>query len=227
MKILVIDNLDMGLKGDSLAELKEAMGEVPSEWEFRGVRLVERVVGADEMEWADKIVMTGSNFSLNEEFEWKGRIFEAMELILESGKPCFAVCFGAQVLARLLGAPVVVNSRGVEFGTVAVDLTELGAVYPYLKGVRNVLALHFDVIEELPSDCELLAYNANSPVQAFEYKNVFATQFHPDLPLWVYEKNLIERGEELKSAGLDFVKVRRELESGMAGFEVMRRFLLA
>jgi len=80
---------------------------------------------------------------------------------------------------------VVRNPNGPEFGSVDIQLTEAGLRHPLLQDFhhgKKVHATHNDRVEKLPEGAILLAYNENSPVQAYQYKNIFASQFHPDLP---------------------------------------------
>jgi GMP synthase (glutamine-hydrolysing) len=106
------------------------------------------------------------------EWEWLGRA-------LAAGKPCFGVCCGAQVLARLLGASTR-RLDAMEIGTFEAKLTPAGqgdALFSGFPPTFPVFHWHRDVFE-LPPGADALVETPSWPVQAFRKGNVAGVLFH-------------------------------------------------
>ncbi len=103
----------------------------------------------------------------------------------DQGVPVLAVCFGHQLLADALGAPVQRNPHGRELGAIDIDLTAEGQHHPLFRGMgarATFQTVHEDEVAALPEGATLLASNAHSSIQAFQHgQNLLGVQFHPEL----------------------------------------------
>lgn len=100
--------------------------------------------------------------------------------------PFLGACFGIGILGTHLGG--VVDTRfGERPGAVEVVLTDEGRRDPLLELLPNKFAAfvgHKEACSALPQGAVLLAKSADCPVQMFRVgRNVYATQFHPELDL--------------------------------------------
>jgi GMP synthase (glutamine-hydrolysing) len=237
MKILIIDVLcvpsgerQFDLMVEVLPWLKEKQIEVKT------IHPDRESLDYDLIDWADKIILSGSFKSVYDDFHWKVDLEKAVKKIIADNKPMQAICFGAQFTAWCLGAKVARNPEGIEFGTVEVVLTDDGKNHQLLgKRVHDgnklkVHSSHKDAILELPNGAKLLAYNQNTPVQAFEYGNILATQFHPDYPHWFMEKLLEMRKDFFRETGflrddMHLNELRNGLKHGESGWSILAGFL--
>lgn len=116
--------------------------------------------------------------------------------ILELGIPVLGICYGAQLMAHLLGAPVktapvseygrteiIIDSHDGILKDVALpgygkDIT--GADEP---GHTVMWMSHTDYIAEVPEGFRISAHTADCPVAAMENpeKGLYAVQFHPEV----------------------------------------------
>ncbi len=234
MKVLILDVIDFDKDIHALENVRNVMsGRSAVKSRFSAQKLHENDLIEEEIAAADRIIISGSARSAYEDFHWKPRLKRALQLILNSGKPTYAICFGCQFLAQEMGGKVVNNPNGPEFGSVRINLTEVGMKHPFLHGFNQdkmVHESHNDRIEKLPEGAVLLAYNENSPVQAFQYKNIFATQFHPDIPVDNLYKLLDGRKQKYFDLGVfksesDYEKLKAEIPLGVEGYVILERFL--
>lgn len=127
---------------------------------------------------------------------------------LNSGKPLLGICFGAQLIARVLGANV--RAMGFkEIGFAKLELTSAGqqSVLSTI-GSNEVLHWHGDMFD-IPNEAVLLASSDKCPHQAFSYKNnVLALQFHLEANLKTIDQWLIGHACELFNAKVDIVAIR-------------------
>jgi GMP synthase-like glutamine amidotransferase len=179
---------------------------------FVGERAIERgftltsLVRERPAEWAsldgvDLVLSLGSEWSVY----WDGvqpSVDAEIGLLTEArrrGIPILGLCFGSQVLARMLGA-VVERAPVAEIGWHEVTPTAAGV------GVIDSgpwFEWHYDRWE-LPAGAELLASNDKSN-QAFRLDRILATQFHPELTIAMLTSWVDAHGgaTELVRLGLD------------------------
>jgi GMP synthase (glutamine-hydrolysing) len=131
----------------------------------------------------DGVLLTGSLSSVTAWTPWM-EATALWALAAARRRPVLGVCFGHQLLGRALGARVIRNPRGPEAGTAVVHLTGEGLADPLLAGLPRALLAHQahqDVVASLPPGARRLAWNEQTPVQAFAAGDAIrAVQFHPE-----------------------------------------------
>ena len=103
----------------------------------------------------------------------------AMCLAIDANVPCFGVCCGGQMLARLLGGRVT-RLPEMEIGSVVLRLTEAGRHAHAFRGFPDhfpTFQWHSDVFEP-PDRAAVLVEGGAWPVQAFEYGGHLGVLFH-------------------------------------------------
>lgn len=120
--------------------------------------------------------------------------------VLESEKPYFGICLGAQLLAKVLGANVREHPHEIkEIGYFPITPTVEGK--DCFQSFQYVYQWHREGFE-LPQDAVLLATGQTFKNQAFRYgKSAYGVQFHPEMTGELMQRWL-ERGlEQLTSPG--------------------------
>jgi GMP synthase (glutamine-hydrolysing) len=106
-----------------------------------------------------------------------------IEEALEARLPVLGVCLGAQLIAKVLGAPVHKNAEE-EIGWAPVYFTDAAKDDPVLGRFANPTTFfhwHAETFE-LPRGAAWLAYSDLCRHQAFRYgENVYGVQFHPEI----------------------------------------------
>lgn len=104
--------------------------------------------------------------------------------IFDLGLPILGICYGAQLMAYLLGGKVE-RSLKREFGQAQITILRES---PLFKGFSpsesyQVWMSHSDRVEALPLGFVSIAMTANSPYAAFMHteKPLFGVQFHPEV----------------------------------------------
>jgi|GEM_PF-1506587 len=141
--------------------------------------------GAPDPRLYDLVVVYGGEMSAYDDrgHPWILQEMRFLEACLEAETRILGICFGSQILARVLGAEVF-KCEVPEFGFKRVSLTAAGAKDPVLgclggeDGTFVAIQWHDDAWE-LPSGAELLASGERWANQAFRYgPRVLGTQFH-------------------------------------------------
>jgi len=101
--------------------------------------------------------------------------------VLAAELPFLGICFGAQLLARVLDAKVAPHPKGqYEFGYY--PITPVGDSGALKMDAPLYISLRHGEGFELPRGAELLATGETFPHQAFRYGSAsFALQFHPEV----------------------------------------------
>lgn len=137
----------------------------PAEWD--GVILS----GSPRDAWVDDQV----NFQLG---EWILRCRDA-------GVPVLGVCYGHQLIARVLGAKVAPHPQGLELGNTPVTLTPAGRISKLFEGMPDafdVLSSHSDEVSDLPSGVTPTVAGTFALIQGIQDSKqlLHGVQFHPE-----------------------------------------------
>ena len=113
-------------------------------------------------------------------------LFALLDDVVAADFPFLGACYGIGTLgAHQRGA--IDTSHPEPVGPLSVTLTGDGTADPLFAGVPTDFAAyggHKEGLSRLPDHAVLLATSAACPVQAFRVgRNVYATQFHPELDL--------------------------------------------
>ncbi len=157
---------DPGFVGEHLAALGAQLQLLPRE-DLRG--------GAASIAQSDLLVLLGSDRSVHDETA-RPVVTAEQQLVREAqrrGLPVLAICYGAQLVAQLLGervAPAPVPEVG---------WTLIESAAPALIEAGPWFELHYDRFSA-PQGLPLLAKSAAAP-QAFSFGRTLAVQFHPEV----------------------------------------------
>jgi len=105
-----------------------------------------------------------------------------LKKVVKLNKPYLGICFGGQILARLLGAKVRKN-RVMEIGGYDVRLTSDGRNSRFFRNFPvkfPVFHWHRDTFD-LPKGAKLLVEGEDCKNQSFGYRNALALQFHLEI----------------------------------------------
>ncbi|MGZ8176903.1 type 1 glutamine amidotransferase [Williamsia sp. SKLECPSW1] len=124
----------------------------------------------------EAVVVLGSvDSAYDDTLPWLGPERAYLARVVEAGTPTLGVCFGGQVLSRVLGG-VVARSPRPEVGFVG--LTPDAGAAPWIDD-GPWMQWHFDHFT-LPPAARRLAHN-DAGLQAFVRGRVVGTQFHPEI----------------------------------------------
>ena len=102
--------------------------------------------------------------------------------IFELNIPILGICYGAQLIAHLLGGKVVSASDKSEYGNTNIEYGE-SVLFDNVKKNNVCFMSHTDYVKDLPDGFVSIAKTNNCPNAAFENKskNIYALQFHPEV----------------------------------------------
>ena len=104
--------------------------------------------------------------------------------VFDAGVPVLGICYGLQLLSKLLGGRVD-RSAHREYGAAEVEvLTARGPLAAFTQGERvKVWMSHGDRVDTLPPGFESIGRSGNSPFAAAAHhtKPIYGLQFHPEV----------------------------------------------
>ncbi len=123
------------------------------------------------------IILTGGPSSCYEE----GAASCSPELF-DLGIPVLGLCYGAQLMALVLGGKVA-RAAVREYGKTEVDVDTSSELFTGVTPHTICWMSHFDYIAEMAPGFKAVAATANCPVAAAEYKekSLYSIQFHPEV----------------------------------------------
>ncbi|KKG09998.1 type 1 glutamine amidotransferase [Methanosarcina sp. 2.H.A.1B.4] len=181
-----------------------------------------------EPEEFDMLLIMGGTMSVyqEKEFPWLRPEKEFVKKVIDTGKPVLGSCFGAQMIAEVLGGKVTRN-RFKEIGWHRVKAlaeenlnngrgisSELPAgLFPEF----TAFMWHGDTFEIPPGAVRLFESEA-CPNQGFIYKgNIIGLQFHPEADRWWIRNIIDDSGHELVEG--KFIQSEKEIYGQESLFE--------
>jgi GMP synthase-like glutamine amidotransferase len=172
----------------------------------------------------DAVVLTGSRADAFSDQPWVLRLRHEVQTLLTQHKKLVGVCFGHQLIALCLGAPVGRAPQGWGMGLMTYEWLATTPSDPQHRTTVALLASHQDQVFELPPGAHLMASSAFCPVAAFGVGNhVFCVQAHPEFDM-AYSAHLIDKRRALLSEAA-YVQCRQSLVSNHDGDQLARRMI--
>jgi GMP synthase (glutamine-hydrolysing) len=152
---------------------------------------VDPVGGLSLDDWSG-IILGGGSFTYSDPERSKSPaqrqaerdLVRVLDRVVAADFPFLGACYGIGTLGSHQGG-LVDRSYPEPVGPLSVTVTEDGLADPLFAGIPRDFAAyggHKEALSRLPEGAVLLATSAACPVQAFRVgKNVYATQFHPEL----------------------------------------------
>ena len=127
----------------------------------------------------DAVLLTGSRADAFGDAPWVQTLRTQIGQRLAAGQRVLGVCFGHQLIAHCLGAPVARAPQGWGQGRMVYDWHGPEDAVP--GGTLALYASHQDQVLALPPGATLLASNAHCPVAAYALgQQVLCVQPHPE-----------------------------------------------
>ncbi len=138
-----------------------------------------------ELDGIDGVLISGSPRDAWADCPENDRLCGLVRECLERELALLGVCYGHQILGRVLGAPVGRHPEGLQLGPVEMELTAAGVEDPLFAGMESrfeALSGHVDYVAKVPEEAELLASGGVTEVQAFRCgSRQYGVQFHPEM----------------------------------------------
>lgn len=137
----------------------------------------------DDIEAYDAVVLTGSRYDSFADTPWIAALRARIAALIAAGRTkVVGICFGHQLIACSLGAPVQRASCGWTIGRVAYAWHGDPRLASGGRSGFGLLAAHQDQVLALPSGARLLASAPACPIAGFTLgDHVLSLQPHPEL----------------------------------------------
>lgn len=102
--------------------------------------------------------------------------------VFNLGIPILGICYGAQLIAHLLGGEITAAPVS-EYGKTAVKVLDPEMILEGAQETTTCWMSHTDYISKTPENFEVTAKTSNCPVAAMwnKDKKIYAVQFHPEV----------------------------------------------
>jgi len=139
------------------------------------------------IEDVDAFILSGGPSSV-----WETSHDKLVKHLLESDSKLLGICYGHQLIAKVLGGDVGPSDKP-EFGPTLVSVIRPESILRGFPRRIKVWMSHRDSVNDLPKGAVLLATSEGSPIAAFRYNdNVFGVQWHPEVKHSEYGMELLD-----------------------------------
>ncbi len=155
----------------------------------------------------DAWLIPGSRRSVSDDLVWIHELASFTRRVLDDRRPLVGVCFGHQLIGRLLGAPVARADAGWNLGAVRYRLHQVPPGEAADPGVPSdhvtLIASHQDQVLELPVGTTLLAAAPTCPIAGFTTEHLLTIQAHPEFDAPLAESLYRSRVERIGRIPID------------------------
>lgn len=175
----------------------------------------------------DALVLYGAATNIGDPEPWLEAELAWVRDAHAAGVPLLGLCFGAQVIAAALGAPVV-RASAPEIGWSRVSLTPEGRADPVVSAMGDefVACQWHSYTFGLPSGAALLA-SSEVCAQAFRVGRAWGVQFHPEVDRATYARWIdgYEKDPDAVALGFSPAAAHAELDARMDEWNARGRAL--
>jgi GMP synthase (glutamine-hydrolysing) len=153
-------------------------------------RLEQEPLGDVDLDAYSGLILGGSPFTMSDDeksdvqIRVEGELQALTREALERDFPFFGACFGIGIIGSVVGGTID-GKYGEPVSAPVIDVNDDGRADPLFEVMPSTFKAfvgHKEAVHSLPDDAIVLASSEGCPVQAFRVgKNVYATQFHPEL----------------------------------------------
>lgn len=176
----------------------------------------------------DRIILSGSKTSALADAPWIQKLSEFILQVLHLQKPFLGICYGHQLLARVLGGKNSVRKADLgEFGWTKIHISDPSPLFNEIPREFYSFSSHIDEISELPQGLKKLAFSEICQIQACQLENkpIFGVQFHPEKNNLEAKKYFIEKRKTDPKASLMHSKQSDLLYNPTIGKNLFKNFL--
>jgi len=186
--------------GDFDVWIQNAVSCLDVAWKVKPVEHVE----PDKVQTYDGVILTGAHLSLTRPYPYLEGMKRLVDNILKNQIPTLGICFGHQLINKILGGEVITNPLGIEMGIIKIQFTLHGLTDPLFEGLlpakTEVYSSHNDIVSKLSSGVVPLAKSERTQYQATRYgKFIYTVQFHPEYNRGIMEMYLRREFDRIKA----------------------------
>lgn len=178
------------------------------------------------------IIITGSPSMVTDKHDWSEATIDWLKQFIDLDIPVLGVCYGHQLLARVLGGQVDWNPNGRQIGSVQIQLTKAvhaDPLFSYLIDSKqksiDYHATHLQSVTFLPKRVTLLGSTQLDPNHCFRYKqHIWGLQFHPEFNTKVIQDYVHARSQDISQEGLNPDKILSGIIDNDNGIDLLKRF---
>lgn len=115
------------------------------------------------------------------------------QLIFKMEKPLLGICYGHQLIAKLLGG-VLDRGRHREYGRTPIEVVSRDKLLADLPDRFNVWMSHGDAVIKSPPGFKITSMSRGSVITSMSNENrkIYSVQFHPEVAHTEYGKEILE-----------------------------------
>jgi len=168
------------------------------------------------------VVIAGSHSMVTEELAWSVEIEKWIPECIQSDVPVLGICYGHQLLAKAMGGIVDFHPRGIEIGTVCIDIVGSDSSDPIFNGIQGSFLAHVchsQTVVSLPENAICIAKNKYEPHHAFRIgSSAWGVQFHPEYDEHIMTAYVQNNIMSVKIRNIHFGKLNGFIKGGAMFF---------
>jgi len=175
------------------------------------------------------VLVSGSGAMVSDREPWSERTAAWLRDAAHDGAALFGICYGHQLLAHALGGEVADNPRGLEMGTIDLELRAEAGDDPLFTGLGGRIqaqATHVQSVLRPPEGAVVLAGSALDDCHAFRWGDAaWGVQFHPEFSASHMRGYVAGRRDRLAASGQDAEAIHAAVGAAPDARRVLRRFV--
>ncbi len=168
--------------GDYPKIMATLFAKVSPDCRFKAYR-VQLLEYPQDLDECDVYITTGSRHNINDDLDWIKRLEEFIYELDQAKKMFIGICFGHQLMIKVLGGVVGTSDKGWGIGVSSNQVVHRKPWMEPFQDKLNLIASHQDQVIQLPKDIniEVLASSSFCPYYMLAHGDHFISiQGHPE-----------------------------------------------
>ncbi|MGL1904080.1 MAG: glutamine amidotransferase [Fibrobacterales bacterium] len=191
------------------------------------------IEGGDELpapEFCDRVIISGSHNKVSDNLPWHLDLEEWIRQAVELEVSILGIGLGHQLIARALGGAVSEHARGIEIGTIEIDVNVAHTAQdPLFGGFTSSFtghSSHRQSVTRLPPHAVSLASSTFEQNQVVRYAaSVWGVQFHPEFTAEIIEEYIVQQRKVLINEWFDVGSLLSKVSDSTEALALLPAFL--
>jgi len=175
------------------------------------------------------MIISGSHSMVTHPNAWEQKVMRWLPAALNTEQPTLGICYGHQLLARVLGGVVDDNPHKPEMGYQPIQFQgdyQADPLFRCYPSTIEAFTFHYQTVCTLPTSAKAYANSTREGRHAVHFKDqIWGVQYHPEFTAPIAMEYVLHEADALKKAGYNPFQLIQKAQMVRAPDPLIPQFL--